>query len=212
MSIEISLEEINRRYSDLAEGQCCLSCGDTLDSSKPQKGEVCVDLGSGRGHDLLKMAIIVGEEGFCYGIDVSEGMLKKSRENAEKLDVHNVEFVQTELRHLPLADEKADLVVSNCTINHATDKKAVWREIYRILKQGGRFVVSDIYSSEVIPDEYKNDLVAISECWAGAVTRDEYLTTLKNTGFERITVCKESEPYEKGKTVVSSFTIMGWKP
>ncbi|MBF0238755.1 MAG: methyltransferase domain-containing protein [SAR324 cluster bacterium] len=212
MHTEMTIETINQRYSGLAESNCCLSCGNTLDYSKPQKGEVCIDLGSGRGHELLKMAVMVGDRGFAYGIDISDGMIQKARENAEKAEIRNVEFIQTELDHLLVADEKADLVVSNCTINHATNKNAVWQEIFRVMKKGGRFVISDIYSMEQIPEEYRNDPVAISECWAGAVTRDEYLATLTNTGFERIQILKESVPYEKGKATVASFTIMGWKP
>jgi ubiquinone/menaquinone biosynthesis C-methylase UbiE len=103
-------------------------------------------------------------------------------------------------------------VISNCTINHAADKQAVWNEVFRILKKGGRFVISDIYSSEQIPEEYKNDPVAIAECWAGSVTRYEYLEQLRVAGFSAIRIIEESDPYEKGKVMVSSWTIAGEKP
>ena len=203
---------INLRYSQLAKTECCLSCGGALDFSKVQPGEICVDLGSGRGTDVLRMAEQAGEEGFAYGIDISDGMLTTARENAAKFGVGNVKFIQSELEKLDLPDQTADLVVSNCTINHAADKVAVWNEIFRILKKGGRFVISDIYATSPVPEEYRNDPVAVSECWAGSVTRKEYLDTLNAAGFQTITVLEESKPYPKGKVEVCSFTIAGERP
>ncbi|MCP4155105.1 MAG: methyltransferase domain-containing protein [bacterium] len=203
--------EIDKRYSELAEDTCCLSCGCAINYGQPRIGEVCVDIGSGRGSDVLKMAVDAGQTGFAYGIDISEGMIKKSRKNAAKLDVTNAEFIHSQLHQINLPDQKADLVISNCTINHAEDKDTVWQEIHRILKYGGRFVVSDIYSSEKVPAEFANDPTAVAECWAGAVTREEYMDTLEKTGFADIKILEESEPYPKGKIKVSSFTVMGWK-
>ena len=98
----------------------------------------------------------------------------------------NVEFINSSLEKINLADSIADLVISNCTINHSSDKQAVWNEVFRILKKGGRFVVSDIYSVNPVPEEYRNDPVAVSECWAGSVTRDEYLEQLQKAGFSSI--------------------------
>ena len=106
----------------------------------------------------------------------------------------------------------ADFVISNCTINHAGDKGAVWSEIFRILKPGGRFVVSDIYASEEVPLAYRSDPVAVAECWAGAVTREEYFDTVLQAGFTSIEVIEESLPYEKGDIEVSSITLAGNKP
>lgn len=203
--------EINKRYSDLAESTCCLSCGGALNHSGAKENEVCVDLGSGRGTDVLRLAEIVGAGGFVYGIDISEGMIKKSTGTANRMGVTNVEFLNTSLEETSLNDKIADLVISNCTINHSHDKQAVWNEVFRILKAGGRFVVSDIYSLNPVPDEYKNDPVAISECWAGSVTRNEYLEQLKNAGFSSINIIEESKPYEKGKIMVASWTIEGSK-
>ena len=201
--------EIDKRYSGLAESDCCLSCGGASDYANVKPGEVCVDLGSGRGTDVLRMASEVGDEGFVYGIDISEGMIEKARKNAAKFEVTNVEFIKSELESIQLPNKKADLVVSNCTINHATDKQAVWNEIYRILKPGGRFVVSDIYSTLPIPDEYRNDPIAVAECWAGSVTKQEYFKNLKIAGFDGIEILEESAPYPKGKVEVASLTIAG---
>jgi arsenite methyltransferase len=203
---------INLRYSQLAKTDCCLSCGGAVNYSKVKPGEVCVDLGSGRGTDVLRMADETGPEGFAYGIDISEGMLATARDNARKFGVSNVEFKQSDLEKLDLPDNTANLVVSNCTINHASDKKAVWNEIFRILKKGGRFVVSDIYATSPVPDEYRNDPVAVAECWAGSVTRKEYLETLVEAGFQSVSILEESKPYPKGKVEVCSFTIAGEKP
>jgi arsenite methyltransferase len=200
---------INLRYSQLATTECCLSCGGALNFSRIKPGEICVDLGSGRGTDVLRMAEQTGKDGFVYGIDISDGMLATARENALKFGVTNVKFLQGDLENLDLPNETADLVVSNCTINHAADKDAVWSEIFRILKKGGRFVVSDIYATSPVPDEYRNDPIAVSECWAGSVTREEYLKTLDASGFKSTTILEESRPYFKGKVEVSSFTLTG---
>lgn len=205
-------KEINKRYSELAETSCCLSCGGAMNFSEPKDGEVCVDLGSGRGTDVMRLAESVGKHGFVFGIDISDGMIQKASSTAERLGIMNVDFIQSPLEKIKLGDGIANLVISNCTINHASNKQAVWDEVFRILKTGGRFVVSDIYAINPIPDEYKSDPVAISECWAGSVTRNEYMEQLQKAGFKSIRVIEESDPYEKGKTTVSSWTIAGEKP
>ena len=208
----MDISAINVRYGELAATECCLSCGGAINHALAKKGEVCVDLGSGRGTDVLRMAEEVGETGFVYGIDISDGMLEKARQNAAKFNIENVRFLQCELEKIDLADGVADLVISNCTINHASDKEAVWSEVYRILKKGGRFVVSDIYTTSPISEEFRNDPVAIAECWAGSVTRYEYLSTLERKGFIGIEIIEESKPYPKGKAEVASITIAGKKP
>ncbi len=203
--------EIEKRYSMLAEDTCCLSCGGALRYSKPQKGETCVDLGCGRGIDVLKLSEEVGREGKVYGIDITDAMLDKARRTAKKMNITNAEFIKSNLELLPFEGNSVDLLISNCTINHVENKDTVWKEIYRILKSGGRFVVSDIYSGEEVQDEYRNDPVAVSECWAGAVTKEVYLSTLNQAGFRSIEILEESAPYQKGKIMVSSFTIAGKK-
>ena len=205
-------QSINNRYSQLAETACCLSCGGAVNYASARPGECCVDPGSGRGTDVLRMAEEVGEGGFVYGIDVSDGMLETARLNADKLGLENVSFIRSDLEKIDLPSGAADLVISNCTINHAGDKARVWAEVYRILKKGGRFVVSDIYSLQPVPGEYRNDPAAVAECWAGSVPREEYLQTLIDTGFTGITILEESEPYSKGRIEVASFTITGTKP
>lgn len=203
--------EIDKRYTELAETSCCLSCGGAINHSKPKLNDVCVDLGSGRGTDVIRLAEIVGEKGFVYGIDISEGMIKKSVDTSRRLGVKNVDFIQSTLENIKLPSASADLVISNCTINHSSDKQTVWNEVNRILKNGGRFVVSDIYALNPVPDDYKNDPAAIAECWAGSVTRDEYLDQLRNAGFDAPEIIEESDPYKKGEVMVASWTIAGIK-
>ncbi len=202
---------INIRYSNLAEKSCCLSCGGATNHAAAAEGEFCADLGSGRGIDVLKMAPVVGDSGKVYGIDISEGMLKKARMNAQKFDVKNVEFIKSELEALPFQNDKLDLIISNCTINHASDKGKVWKEIFRSLKKGGRFVISDIYSMEEVPEEYRNDPEAIAECWAGSVTKDVYLDQLNEAGFTNLEILEESDPYAKEKIQCVSWTIRAYK-
>lgn len=202
---------INERYTNLSETSCCLSCGGAINYAKPQAGEVCVDLGSGRGTDVIKLADEVGDTGFVYGVDISEGMISKATANLAKFEVTNAKILQAELEQLPLDADSVNCLISNCTINHATDKPAVWKEVFRVLVPGGRFVVSDIYATSPISEEYRTDPVAVAECWAGAVTRAEYLTMLEEAGFRNIRIFEESKPYPKGKAEVASFTISGEK-
>lgn len=202
---------IGQRYGGLAESSCCLSCGGAIRYAEARPGESCLDLGSGRGQDVLRLAEAVGPDGHAYGLDVSDGMLDKSRRNAEKLGLSNVTFLKSVLESIPLPDAAVDLVVSNCTINHASDKAAVWSEIHRVLRPGGRFVVSDIYATEDVPDEYRNDPEAVAECWAGAVRRDVYLATVEAAGLTGLSVLEESAPYDKGRIRVASLTLAGRK-
>jgi SAM-dependent methyltransferase len=205
-------EAINRRYTALSGCGCTLSCGGALGLSGPEPGELCADLGSGRGGDVLRLAGLVGPEGFAYGIDLSDGMVRAGREAAARQEVWNARFIQAPLESIPLPDDHLDLVLSNCTINHAADKPAVWSEIHRLLKPGGRFVVSDIYALREVPSVYRDDPRAVAECWAGAGTRAVYLKTLEEAGFAGIEILEESAPYTKGAVEVASFTVRGFKP
>lgn len=205
------IDEINVRYSELSESNCCLSCGGAINFAKPQPGEICMDLGSGRGNDVIRIAEEVGKTGYVYGIDISEGMITKAKANLTKFEVTNAEIIKAELEKLPVENNSIDLIISNCTINHSTDKQSVWNEVYRALKAGGRFVVSDIYATEAIDEKYRNDPAAVAECWAGSVTKDVYLKMLKKAGFNEIEIFEESEPYAKGQANVSSFTFSGRK-
>ena len=155
---------IDKRYSGLAGSACCLSCGGAVNHAEPREGEICVDLGSGRGGDCIRLAERVGPQGFVYGIDISDGMLETARKNVEERNISGVEFLKSPIEEIPLDAGSVDLLISNCTINHANDKGAVWSEVFRVLKPGGRFVVSDIYALETVPREYSGDPAAVAEC------------------------------------------------
>jgi len=204
-------EAIDIRYSKLATSSCTLSCGGSINHADPQPGETCLDIGSGRGNDCIRLAEKVGETGRVYGLDISDGMLQKARDNVANKGITTIEFLKSPLEKIPLPENSVDVVISNCTLNHATDKKAVWTEIFRVLKPGGRFVVSDIYATEEVPHEYATDPVAIAECWAGSIVRDRYLHIIEQCGFSGFSVLEESTPYPKGKIAVVSWTIRGYK-
>ncbi len=208
---ELKIRSINERYTSLSQSACCLSCGGAINHAGVRQGEVCVDLGSGRGNDVLRLADMAGDNGYAYGVDISDGMIEKGESLIKKFDIKNARFIRSELEDIAIDDQTADVVISNCTINHAENKDRVWSGIYRILKNGGRFVVSDIYSTEPVPEEYRNDPQAVAECWAGSVTRGEYLESLERAGFTDIRIIEESAPYSKGKIEVASWTITGYK-
>jgi SAM-dependent methyltransferase len=205
-------DAITTRYGALAESTCCLSCGSAIGHVAARAGQRCLDLGCGRGNDVLRMAERVGETGHAYGVDITDSMLEKARYTAKKLGVTNVSFLKADLAALPLGDAEVDWVTSNCVLNHANDKAAVWREIARVLRLGGRFVVSDIYAIVPIPEQYRSDPEAVAECWAGAILKSEYLEAIAQAGLTDVTILEESAPYLKGKVEVASFTISGIRP
>lgn len=200
---------IAKRYDSLAKEDCCLSCGGAFALSNIKEGDICIDLGCGKGHDVLRMALLAGNRGFAYGVDISEGMMAAARDQAEKLDLENIRFVKSALENIHLDDAMADVIISNCTINHSLEQDKVWREIARLLKPGGHFVVSDIYALEQVPEKYRNDPGMVAECWAGAVTKDIYLQHITKAGLKNVEIIEESKPYEKGKINVASFTVKG---
>jgi ubiquinone/menaquinone biosynthesis C-methylase UbiE len=161
---------------------------------------------------VLRLAERVAPTGKAYGIDITDGMLEKARKTAEKMGIENASFLRADLESLPLPDASADWVTSNCVLNHADDKPNVWREIARILKPTGRFVVSDIYAVEPVPDVYRTDHAAIAECWAGAISKHDYLAAITAAGLVDVEILEESAPYQKGKATVASFTIAGARP
>lgn len=202
---------ISSRYDELSGQECCLSCGGAINFADIKPGFKCADLGSGKGYDVMKMATLSGKNGFAWGIDVSEAMMETARENAAKLNLENTAFIKSELENIDLPDETLDLVLSNCTINHSLDQSKVWKEIFRLLKPGGGFVVSDIYALTEVPEEFRNNPDSVAECWAGAVTKEQYFNNIRGAGFRKIEVIEESKPYVKGEVNVCSFTVKGFK-
>jgi SAM-dependent methyltransferase len=165
-----------------------LGCGDpvTLASLKP--GQTVLDLGSGGGIDCFLAGQKVGDSGHVIGVDMTAAMLEKARTNKAKLGARNVEFRLGEIEHLPVADETADVVISNCVINLSPDKPQVFREAYRVLRPGGRLAVSDIVINGSLPNEIKNSLNAWAGCVAGALEVEEYVAAIEAAGFEQVEV------------------------
>src|SRR5579871_6896158 len=171
-----------------AEANMGLSCGNPTAFASLRPGEVVVDLGCGGGLDVLLAATKVGPAGRVIGIDMTPAMLDRARANAAKQGATNVEFHQSTIDRLPLADDSVDCVISNCVINLAPDKPAVFREVFRVLKPGGRLAVSDIALKKPLPPELARDVLAYIGCVAGAVLIADYERTLREAGFEAVQV------------------------
>jgi arsenite methyltransferase len=201
---------VQKRYNALADGCDSLSCGGALDLAAPGEGEVLVDLGSGRGRDVIRAARQVGPKGRALGIDRTPAMIAKAL-SAIPPDLDNVSFVCCDLAALPVESASADVVISNCTINHAPDKSAVYREIHRILKLGGRFIVSDIIAEQALPEAVRNDPEAWAACYGGAIPKDEYMIAITTAGFDKVEILQQTKPYEKGGVMIRSVTIRGYK-
>ncbi len=160
-----------------------LGCGNPTALAKLNAGETVLDLGSGGGIDVLLSAKRVGPAGKAYGLDMTDEMLALANENKKKAGVENVEFLKGEIEHIPLPDNSVDVVISNCVINLSSDKEAVLREAFRVLKPGGRFAVSDVVTrGEMLPEIRKSVLLWVG-CIAGALEETDYLRKLKDAGF-----------------------------
>jgi SAM-dependent methyltransferase len=169
-----------------AEANMGLSCGNPTATANLRPGEVVVDLGSGGGIDVFLAAKKVGPTGRAIGIDMTDEMLDRARRNAEKAGATNAEFHKGTIDELPLDDASTDCIISNCVINLASDKRAVFREMARVLKPGGRVAVSDIALKKPLPPELAQDLLAYVGCIAGAVPIEEYREGLKAAGFAHV--------------------------
>lgn len=169
-----------------------LGCGNPLALASIRYGDIVVDLGSGAGFDCFLVAQRVGETGLVIGVDMTPAMIDKARENARKGKVTNIEFRLGEIEHLPVADHTADLVISNCVINLSPDKSQVFKEAFRILKLGGRLMISDIVLLKELPEAVQTSVSAYIGCVAGAVLKKEYLDTMREAGFHNIQILEET--------------------
>ena len=168
-----------------------LGCGNPLAFSSIREGDTVVDLGSGGGIDCFLAAKQVGDTGNVIGIDMTPEMLERARANAEKGGYTNVEFRLGEIEALPVADATVDLVISNCVINLSPEKDRVFREIFRVLKPGGQFFVSDIVLKKPLPEVVRQSVAAYAGCVAGALLKEDYLQTITDAGFSEPTVLSE---------------------
>ncbi|MDH5398450.1 MAG: arsenite methyltransferase [Cyclobacteriaceae bacterium] len=168
-----------------------LGCGLPTQYAQIQKGDTVIDLGSGAGNDCFVARHETGETGKVIGIDFTETMIKKARENTEKLGYNNVEFRYGDIENMPVSDRVADVIVSNCVLNLVPNKPAVISEVYRVLKPGGHFSISDIVLVGELPESLRKDAEMYAGCVAGAIQKDDYLQQIKAAGFTNIILQKE---------------------
>jgi ubiquinone/menaquinone biosynthesis C-methylase UbiE len=186
-------------------------CGNPLMYADICEGDVVLDLGSGAGIDVLLAAKLVGTSGRVIGIDMTPEMIEKAQKNAEEADAKNVEFRLGEIESMPVEDESVDWVISNCVINLAPDKDSVFREAHRVLKPGGKLLVSDIVANR-LPKWVRSTLSNWANCISGALPEDQYLDSIRRAGLEEVQVFSKS-PYAKiGKAEVASIKVGALKP
>lgn len=173
-----------------------LGCGNPQAIAAMKPGEVVIDLGSGAGFDCFLAAQQVGPSGHVIGVDMTHEMLAKARENASKVGAANVEFRLGELEHLPIADNTADVAISNCVVNLVPDKAQVFRETFRVLKPGGRVAISDVVNKAPLPDKLQGDTTLLCSCVAGAAPADKIQAWLSEAGFVDVVVSPKSESRE----------------
>jgi len=178
-----------------------LGCGNPVALASLKPGETVVDLGSGGGFDCFLAARQVGETGRVIGIDMTPDMLNQARMNAEKMKTTNVEFRLGEIENLPVPDNTADIIMSNCVINLSPDKSKVYREAFRVLKPGGRLAIADIVATAPLPAEIRQNLALVSACIGGAATVDDTEQMLQEAGFGHICI----KPKDESRKLISQW-------
>jgi len=195
-----------------------LGCGNPTAIESIKNGETVLDLGSGAGFDAFIAAKTVGKSGKVIGVDMTPEMIEKATQNAKKGNYSNVEFKLGEIEHLPIEDNSVDAIISNCVINLSPDKPQVFKEAYRVLKQGGRLMVSDIVLEKPLPEEIKQSVEAYVGCVAGASLKQEYIGAINKAGFKNVKIIgttdwlnetdflkNEIASSDFGKTLLSKF-------
>ena len=168
-----------------------LGCGLPTEFAQIKTGDVVVDLGSGAGNDCFVARNLAGPEGKVIGVDFTTAMIEKARKNAEKLNFHNVEFRQGDIENMPISPNVADVIISNCVLNLVPNKDAVIKDIYRVLKPGGHFSISDVVLVGSLPEKIRNAAEMYAGCVSGAVQKQIYLELIELNGFSNITIQKE---------------------
>ncbi len=207
-----------------------LGCGLPTEFAKIKEGDTVIDLGSGAGNDAFVARKLTGKRGKVIGIDFTDAMIARARDNAERLGLNNVEFRQGDIEDMPVTSNKADVIVSNCVLNLVPNKHKVFSEVYRVLKPGGHFSISDIVLEGELPAKWKEVAELYAGCVSGAIQKSEYLGIIEDAGFNNITLQKnkaiiipdeilnnylsaeELAEYKNGKTKIISITVYAEKP
>lgn len=226
----IMSEEYNNVEGYNPDADLGLGCGLPTQFAKIKKGDTVIDLGSGAGNDCFVARAETGETGKVIGIDFTEAMIDKARNNAEKLGFNNVEFRQGDIEKMPITANVADVIVSNCVLNLVPNKQAVFAEMYRVLKPGGHFSISDIVLTGELPEKIKSAAEMYAGCVASAIDKDEYLSYIGKVGFVNMQIQKdkpiivpddilknylndeEITQYKANDTVIRSITVYAEKP
>ncbi len=213
-----------------ADADLGLGCGLPTQFARIKKGDVVVDLGSGAGNDCFIARHETGETGKVIGVDFTPAMIDKARANAEARGFNNVEFRQGDIEHMPISANVADVIVSNCVLNLVPNKNGVFQEIYRVLKAGGHFSISDVVLVGALPDGLRKDAEMYAGCVAGAIQKQVYLELIHANGFENVTIQKEKAivipddilknylsqdeiySFKTGDTGIFSITVFAQKP
>ncbi len=209
-----SLVDYGKRGEDVAEANLGLGCGIPTEHAGIKPGNTVLDLGSGAGIDVFLASKTVGPNGRVIGVDMTQEMIDRASANAVKADYTNVEFRLGDIESLPLEEATVDVTISNCVINLAPDKRRVFSEIYRVLKNGGHFTVSDIVTFGNVPEKIRKDVELWAGCIAGALDQNEYLKIIKEIGFKNICIIdvkKFSFPKDNTDYGFSSVTVEGYK-
>lgn len=212
------------------EADLGLGCGLPTQFAEIKKGDLVIDLGSGAGNDCFIARQEAGESGKVIGIDFTEAMISKARTNAENLGFNNVEFRQGDIESIPVSSDAADVVVSNCVLNLVPNKNNVFKEIYRVLKPGGHFSISDVVLQGDLPEKLKNAAEMYAGCVSGAIQKESYLDLIKTNGFSNIKLQKEKaiiipddilanylsseelSAFKSGNTGIFSISVYAQKP
>ena len=213
-----------------ADADLGLGCGLPTQFARIKKGDVVIDLGSGAGNDCFIARHETGETGKVIGIDFTPAMIDKARANAEVRGFNNVEFRQGDIEHMPVTANSADVIVSNCVLNLVPNKHGVFNEIFRVLKPGGHFSISDVVLVGALPEGLRKDAEMYAGCVAGAIQKQVYLELIQASGFEQISIQKEKaiiipedilinylskeeiDAFKKGQTGIFSITVFAQKP
>ncbi len=225
----IMMDDYTGTVGYVAEADLGLGCGLPTQFARIKKGDTVIDLGSGAGNDCFVARHETGAEGKVIGIDFTPVMIQKARANAEKMGYNNVEFREGDIDDMPVNENVADVVVSNCVLNLVPDKKKVIGEIFRVLKPGGHFSISDIVLVGDLPDALREDAEMYAGCVAGAIQKDDYLQYIQDAGFQHISLQKEKPitipddilskylsdqqiaDFNKGETGIFSITVYAEK-
>lgn len=224
---------MSEEYTDLngynPDADLGLGCGLPTQFAKIKPGDTVIDLGSGAGNDCFVARAETGETGKVIGIDFTPAMIEKARNNAEKLGFNNVEFRQGDIEKMPVSANVADVIVSNCVLNLVPNKRAVFKEIHRVLKPNGHFSISDIVVTGILPDKIRNAAEMYAGCVASAIQKEEYLGYIAEAGFKNIILQKEKpiivpddilenyltkeeiEVYKANPTIIRSITVFAKK-